>query len=189
MGGPSALGDSDTDTSPADSEAPLGSLGGFEKNPWEAAGLRVEIDYRTLERLQEREHQLAAAQRVAELGSWEWDLASGEVTWSDQLYRLVGRAPGEGLVDCDALLALVSEEQREAANAAVRKALASGTPFAADWEVRTEDGTLRILESRGQVVLDPSGQVLRLVGRVGGLHVDGAGRAVLHRCHPRRYGA
>ena len=39
------------------------------------------------------ERQLDAAQQITHIGSWEWDLATGAVTWSDELYRIYGLAP------------------------------------------------------------------------------------------------
>jgi hypothetical protein len=50
----------------------------------------VPVDYRLIEAMQEREHQLTEAQPLARVGSWECDVAEDRVSWSDELYRIFG---------------------------------------------------------------------------------------------------
>ena len=45
--------------------------------------------------LKESEERLAEAQKMAHIGNWDWDLVTGEVYWSDELYRIFGRNPQE----------------------------------------------------------------------------------------------
>lgn len=52
--------------------------------------LQILVQYQLVAALDEREHDLAETQRLAHLGSWSWDMTSGEVTWSDELYRIFG---------------------------------------------------------------------------------------------------
>ena len=52
---------------------------------------------RLIDTLQRREAQLAEAQRIAKIGSWEWDVVNDVVTWSDELYRIYGVTPDERL--------------------------------------------------------------------------------------------
>jgi len=49
---------------------------------------------RTLDKMLQSEERLAKAQRLARLGNWEWDLKSGELHWSEEMYRLFGIDPG-----------------------------------------------------------------------------------------------
>ncbi len=51
------------------------------------AHVQMQSDFRAV---QEQDQQLVEAQRLAHLGSWTWDVVSGEVTWSDELYRIFG---------------------------------------------------------------------------------------------------
>ena len=64
--------------------------------------------------LRASEAQLAEAQAIAHLGSWDMDLASGQATWSDEEYRLLGYVPGEVHASAEAFLAHVPEEDRAA---------------------------------------------------------------------------
>ena len=63
-------------------------------------------------RLQLREAQLSEAQRLARVGSWEWDVPTGEVVWSEELQRLTGLQDVQGCEAFDRYLALVAEEDR-----------------------------------------------------------------------------
>ena len=61
-----------------------------------------------------RDVQLSEAQRLARVGSWEWDVAACEVTWSDELLRLTGLREVSGVGSFDRYLALVVAEDRQA---------------------------------------------------------------------------
>src|SRR5690606_21525915 len=63
------------------------------------------------ERLRERERQLSEAQAIAEIGSWEWDLQTGEVRWSDELLRIFGHR-GEGELNLEAMVQAIAEHDR-----------------------------------------------------------------------------
>ena len=66
-------------------------------------------------RLQLREAQLSEAQRLARVGSWEWDVTSGDVTWSEELQRLTGLHDISDVEAFDRYLLLVAEEDRSEA--------------------------------------------------------------------------
>src|SRR3954470_19508360 len=70
------------------------------------------------ERLRRREAQLAEAQRLAALGSWEWDVVSGEVTWSPELFRILGRDPDLFAVSYEGFLETIHPSDRDRARAA-----------------------------------------------------------------------
>jgi PAS domain S-box-containing protein len=115
-------------------------------------------------RLRASKAQLAEAQRVAHFGSWEWDMRSGEVTWSDELYRIYGVSPIEYRPSYDAYLGRVHPEDRDHVGAAIRTAAQSGEPFTFEERVVRPDGTVRILQSGGGIVVDEHGQPIRMVG-------------------------
>jgi len=60
-------------------------------------GLVTDITDRkmTEEQLRESQAQLVEAQRLAQIGSWEWDIVQNKITWSDELYRIFGLKPQE----------------------------------------------------------------------------------------------
>ncbi|NPC98943.1 response regulator [Nocardioides sp. zg-DK7169] len=66
----------------------------------------------TYEEVRRRELRLLEAQRVAEVGSWEWEVATGEVVWSDQLFRLMGLEPSALTPGVEVFLDLLDPEDR-----------------------------------------------------------------------------
>jgi PAS domain S-box-containing protein len=115
-------------------------------------------------RLRDSRTQLAEAQRVAHFGSWEWDMRTGEVTWSDELYRIYGVSPVEYRPSYEAYLGRVHAEDRDRVGATIRTAATSGRPFTFEERVVRPDGTVRILESGGGVIAGDDGTPVRMVG-------------------------
>lgn len=111
-----------------------------------------------------RERQFREAQRVARLGSWEWDPATEAVTWSDEMYHLYGLAPDRFAPTSSAILALIAPEDRSTVRQATERCLAEHRPFTYDIRIRRSDGQHRILHCRGHAVADAGGRVTRLLG-------------------------
>jgi PAS domain S-box-containing protein len=116
------------------------------------------------QKLQKREAQLREAQTLAHLGSWEFELASGKVTWSDELYRIWGITPEEfdGTYEC--VRQLFHPADRETLHNLVETALHQHESYVFEHRIVRPAGEVRILQSRGAVVLDEGGQVVRLIG-------------------------
>lgn len=114
--------------------------------------------------LRRREQQLLEAQEIAHLGSWEWEVESDEVTWSDELYRIYGLEPGSIEVTFEEFLNRIHPEDRDRVARTIAEALASGSTFEFEERVLRPDGSVRILESKGYTVLDDAGRAVRLVG-------------------------
>jgi diguanylate cyclase (GGDEF)-like protein/PAS domain S-box-containing protein len=118
------------------------------------------------ERLRRSGAQLAEAQRLAALGSWEWDVVSGEVTWSPELFRVLGRDPDRFAASYEGFFDTVHPSDRERARAATRETLAGGE--ALDYECRSvrPDGVERVIHVRGRAIADDGGKVVRVLGTV-----------------------
>ncbi|HSH58931.1 MAG TPA: PAS domain-containing protein [Acidimicrobiales bacterium] len=99
----------------------------------------------------EREEQLSEAQEVAKLGSWEWDVSTGEVTWSRELYRLMGVDPEDFTPFPEAILSLLHPDDRDILATDMRRSLDTGTSYAHDFRGMDPDGTVRWLHARGAV--------------------------------------
>jgi len=125
----------------------------------DAAGVRS----RAAEDLRRSEGRLAEAQRIAHIGSWEWDVAADEITWSEELYRIWGLDPETFVPTYASYLALIPEEDRPAADGAVQAAFATHEPFRFRHRVVRADGTVRKVESAGAVFVE-DGQVARMAG-------------------------
>ncbi|MBA2670226.1 MAG: PAS domain-containing protein, partial [Gemmatimonadetes bacterium] len=119
---------------------------------------------RAQERLQEREAQLAEAQRIAGVGSWEWEMGHDQVTWSDELYRIYGMEPQSEPLTFDSYLAKVIPDDRDRVRAVIFHAVRDGGEFDFVERIARPDGEVRLLHTRGQTVSGRSGEIVRLVG-------------------------
>jgi PAS domain S-box-containing protein len=104
------------------------------------------------EALRAREAQLAEAQRLAHLGSWEWDAAADRVVWSDEMYRLFGTEPGGMELSMEGYLERVFPADRERVRATVERALAEGGEYSLEHRVVRADGEVRWLAAAGAVL-------------------------------------
>jgi signal transduction histidine kinase len=107
---------------------------------------------------------LAEAQALAHIGSWEWDIAGDHLTWSNELYRIYDLQPERGGLNYDAYLARIHPGDRESVRATVGAAIAEGGAFAMQHRIVLGDGTQRVVEGRGRVILDRAGNPVRMVG-------------------------
>ena len=108
--------------------------------------------------------QLAEAQRLARLGSWDWDIAANTVTWSPELYRIYGLEPGATEPSYEEFLARVHPDDRDSVDATHRKALADHEPFDDIKRCIRPDGTIFLMRTHGEVVADAAGQPIRMLG-------------------------
>jgi PAS domain S-box-containing protein len=121
---------------------------------------------RAEEELQETSRRLRLALEAANAGTWEWDIASGANTWSAELYRLYGLDPGKDTACYASWRESVYPDDREATELAVKNAVENGAPLSTEYRVRTCDGAIRWLFTRGQPQLDKKGRVKRYHGIV-----------------------
>jgi PAS domain-containing protein len=98
-------------------------------------------------------------------GAWEWEVATDELTWSEELYRIAGRDPRLPAPRAGEQHHIYAPESWERLKEAVRRALATGESFAVELELLRPDATSRRILSRGQAVRDGAGRVVRLCGR------------------------
>ena len=132
-----------------------------------AAGMASwKLNESLLQAAADREEKLAEAQDVAMLGSWGWDVESGAVTWSDQLYRLMGVTPEEFAPSYESFFAHVHPEDRDGLALDVDRAVKEGAPYARDFRVLLPHDTLRWLHARGEVVIGEEGQTKLITGTV-----------------------
>jgi PAS domain S-box-containing protein len=119
---------------------------------------------RTEQALREQRTLLAEAQNLAGLGCWEWDAASGRVTWSDELYRIYGVERERFAPSYEGYLERVHPDDRQQTRSTLARALADGHGFSFDERIVRPDGEVRYLRSRGELVLDDKGRSLKVLG-------------------------
>ena len=119
---------------------------------------------RAEEALRTRERQLLLAQQIAHMGSWEWDIRGGAVTWSDEMWRIFGLHPGALRVTYEGFLELVHPDDRGFVREITDRAAVDGQPFLFDFRACRPDGAVRILHCRGEVTCDETGHPVRMLG-------------------------
>ena len=110
--------------------------------------------------LKQSESQLADAQKLAKVGSWEWDLATGRTHWSLELQRIYGV---DSSFQPDSFFELVHPDDREMLRAAFRAGFSEGTPADLDHRVVRPDGEIRSVQARGRAIRKGD-EIVRLVG-------------------------
>ncbi|WP_185973780.1 PAS domain-containing sensor histidine kinase [Ferrovibrio terrae] len=113
--------------------------------------------HRTLDSLQN-------AQRIGNVGNWDWYAATDKLFWSDQLYRLIGKAPGSMTPDGEAFLALVDAEDRDRVTERLKEVTRSGTRVTAEFRLKPIDGETRILFAVTEAMQDETGKIVRIAG-------------------------
>jgi PAS domain S-box-containing protein len=111
-----------------------------------------------------REAQLAEAQRIAHLGSYEWDVHRDKVDRSEELCRIFGLAPDQFPPTFEGYLERVHPDDRCATRSAIEAAFHQSTPFEFDERIVRPDGTVRMLHSQGTWIVDTVGRPAILVG-------------------------
>ena len=109
---------------------------------------------------------LAEAERIAGIGSWEWDVASGQVLWSEQMYRIFGVKPGAFTPSYSEFFARVHPDDRARLEEVTRQALARCQPFAMEHRVSAGPGVVKVLMSQAEVMAGPDGAPRRVIGTV-----------------------
>ena len=118
---------------------------------------------RAAEQLRRSERQLAEAQTVAKLGSWELDLIKNTLWWSEEAYRLLGMEPMSVPMTYDEFLGHIDADDRQRV-LAFRNVLHLKGEHSAETELRTPSGERRLFALRGRVVNDERGVAARVIG-------------------------
>lgn len=112
------------------------------------------------------ESSLAKAQEIAHIGNWEWDIASGEIIWSDEIFRIFGHEPGDFKPTYEAFLNTIHPADRDLITSSVGLALKSAKPYSIDHRIVLPDGTERIVHEQGEAEFESSGKPERMIGTV-----------------------
>jgi two-component system CheB/CheR fusion protein len=110
--------------------------------------------------------RLQEAQRVAGVGSWEWDILEDEVWWSEELYRLMRKRKGEFTPSLDAFYEIIHPGDRPKFRRQIEATLARDAPYAFEFRALLDDGDERYFHASAALERTPDGVPARLVGTV-----------------------
>ena len=114
--------------------------------------------------LEQREAQLAEAQAITHIGSWNWEVGADRVTWSNELLRIFGVQAADVRGTLADYLTRVHPDDRARVNATIRNALTARAPWESTERIVRSDGSVRLLKTLGGVWTDASGEVSALFG-------------------------
>ena len=121
---------------------------------------------RALTNLAKEGQRLEEAQRIARIGSWEWDVETGVNVWSDENYRLFGFSPGEVQPCYDRFVASLHPDDRERVLTSLQATLQRDVPYDVECRIIYPTGTTRYVQCRGEVERDRNGKAIRMQGTV-----------------------
>jgi diguanylate cyclase (GGDEF)-like protein/PAS domain S-box-containing protein len=107
--------------------------------------------------LRRSEELLSRSQAITHIGSWEWDRARRRLTWTDEVFRIVGVDPASFDVSIDSFLALVPSEDRSRIWEAAERSARDGVGFDLEHRIVRPDGEVRYVRERGDPVDEPDG--------------------------------
>ena len=117
-----------------------------------------------VEELTESKRRLSEAQALTHLGSWEWDVPTNTITWSDEMHRIFGTTQETFSGLYEDYQQLIHPDDRERSQAVISDAFATGSDFSFSHRIVRGDGATRVLESLGSAILGDEGTTVRMVG-------------------------
>jgi len=145
----------------------------FSYRRWRESRAEVNAHLAAIDALQTSERQLRnseerldRAQRIAEIGSWERDLLTDQLAWSNELYRMLGLSAATFVPTRDEVNRRTHEEDRARVAAWLEELKAGRSPTAIELRVTCADGERRILRSEGMPIRDSFGSPIKISGTV-----------------------
>jgi PAS domain S-box-containing protein len=120
------------------------------------------LEERTVD-LQREKQKLSEAQKLAHIGSWEWDILENKVSWSEELYHIHDISPQEH-VSYELLLDFVHKADRENAKKVIEQSFHTHRPFNFYYRIVLANKTVRTLHARGEVIEDENHQAIKMLG-------------------------
>ncbi|MEG4941606.1 PAS domain-containing protein [Microcoleus sp. F4-D5] len=126
----------------------------------------LEQDKQQRLKLQQSEASLAAAQKIAHIGSWEFDVILNKFTWSSEVFRLFNLDPAIPEPTYFQLLEMYHPDDRELFDQSINLAISQGIPYKIELRILPASGHIRYVEIRGETMYSESGEVIQLLGTV-----------------------
>jgi diguanylate cyclase (GGDEF)-like protein/PAS domain S-box-containing protein len=114
--------------------------------------------------LRRNERLLEKAQAVGHMGSWEWDIGSGRVVWSNETYRIFGVRRDAFKPTFKSCMDRIHSDDRADVHRAIRSAVAAGETLAVDYRIVRPESQVRHVRVQAEVSRDAAGKALRMVG-------------------------
>ncbi|PWB50701.1 MAG: hypothetical protein C3F06_11575 [Candidatus Methanoperedenaceae archaeon] len=116
------------------------------------------------EALRKSEKDLKEAQRLAKIGSWDWDARTDTITWSEEYYHIFGFDPTQRPPGYEEHLKAYTPESVVRLDAAVKRNMQTGESYELDLELARTEGPSRWITTRSETKRDTMGQIIGLRG-------------------------
>ena len=116
------------------------------------------------EEVEGRDARLELMLSASGTGFWEWDVATGELTWSEAIFRQHGLAPTDRAPDFPTYLTMIHPDDRERFEAALRATMGGTAPFSLEFRIVWADGSVHWTYGAARVFRDADGRALRMIG-------------------------
>lgn len=136
---------------------------------------------RAEEEVERNRARLAEAERLAKLGSWEWDIPSKRLTCSEGLFAIYGIRAEDFDGHYEGGSQNVHPDDRELVETVMQEAVDKGAPVDFEYRIIRPDGRVRRVHSRAELTADPEGKPIRLTGTVQDVTELRAAAEVLNR--------
>lgn len=132
-----------------------------------AVGIDVTEKYAAFEALERSEETYARAEAIAHIGSWDWNILTNDLHWTDEIYRIFGRTPQSFAATYPAFLDAIYPDDQQKVIVAVNASVADeNVPYSIEHRVVRPDGEIRTVHERGKVYRDNNGKAVRMIGTV-----------------------
>jgi PAS domain S-box-containing protein len=108
--------------------------------------------------------KLADAQKLAHIGSWELNLTTNALTWSDELYRIYGMQPQEKLIDAEIVYAIIHPNDRLYVKKIIQESIIKNKSFAFYYRIVFPNKTIKTIHAKGEIITDDSGKAIKIIG-------------------------
>lgn len=109
---------------------------------------------------------LKMAQRISKLGSWEFDLRTEEVIWSEEVFRIFGRDPAISTPTYLELQESTHSDDWKYFDQVVQNAIATCQPYEIEYRICWADGTLIHVLAKGEIICDLMGKAIQIIGTI-----------------------
>ncbi|WP_421658149.1 PAS domain S-box protein [Leptothermofonsia sp. ETS-13] len=116
------------------------------------------------EALRQREIVLREAQRVAHVGSWEFDLGTQKITWSEEMFHIFGLDPNQPEPTYPDFLQMLHPDDSKSLQSLVERAIHEGIPYEIEHRIVRPDSSVRYLIGRGEAIFNARGEIIKLFG-------------------------
>ena len=120
----------------------------------------------SLEKRKKSENQLLDAQRLAHFGNWNMDIATNEIKWSDEVYRIFGYEPNSFVASYDAFVRSVHPDDAKFVSRSMQKAIDGEKDYDIDFRIIRPNNEIRYVHAIGEVIFSHGTEALKMIGTV-----------------------